>query len=205
MSGIEAKTFEDPDETVTFDHGHADVVTVGSLPIGREVLEPGWHWSTHVKPIAGTEWCEFHHVSFLFAGRIRIETRDGESRELAAGAVLDLAPGQDAWVVGDEPAISIDFQGIAGWAKVSEPGDRFLTTILFTDIVSSPAAAERLGDRASKRLLSTHCACSRASAVNASSTRRGTAPARPGARPVRSEHPASQTDGGTFACQRIAP
>jgi class 3 adenylate cyclase len=156
MSGIEAKTFQEPDETVTFDHGHVDIVNAGSLVIGRQVLEPGWRWSTHVKPIVGTDWCEFHHVSFLLAGRIRVETAEGESHEVVAGEVVEIAPGHDAWVLGDEAAISIDFQGVVGWAKAPEPGERILTTVLFTDIVDSTVVAERLGDRAWKRLLSTH-------------------------------------------------
>ena len=156
MSGIEAKDFAEPDETVTFDHGRADLVKIGSLAIGREVLEPGWRWSTHVKPIVGTEWCEFHHVTYLLSGRLHVVARDGESRELTGGEVMDLAPGHDAWVVGEEPVVTIDFQGIVGWAKAPEPGERVLTTILFTDIVASTAAAERLGDKAWERLLAAH-------------------------------------------------
>lgn len=96
------------------------------------------------------------HVSFMLAGRIHVETADGEGHDAGAGEVLDVAPGHDAWVVGDEAAVSIDFQGILGWGKAPEPGERILTTVLFTDIVDSTAAAERLGDRAWKRLLSTH-------------------------------------------------
>ena len=156
MSGIQAKSFDAPDETVTFEHGHVDLVNVGSLQVGREVLEPGWRWSTHVRPIAGTEWCEFHHVSFLISGRVRIVTRDGERRDLGPGEVYDVAPGHDAWVLGDEPAVSIDFQGVRGWAKAPEPGERVLATVLFTDIVGSTAAAERLGDRAWKQVLAAH-------------------------------------------------
>jgi class 3 adenylate cyclase len=156
MSGIEARTFDEPDETVSFDHGHVDLVKVGSLTIGREVLEPGWRWSTHVKPIVATEWCEFHHVSFMLSGRVRVVTRDGESRDVGPGQIYDVPPGHDAWVVGDEPAISVDFIGVVGWGTPPESGERTLTTILFTDIVGSTAAAERLGDAAWKRLLATH-------------------------------------------------
>ena len=156
MTGIDAKSFGEPDETIRFDHGHVDLVKVGSLTIGREVLDRGWRWSTHVKPIVGTEWCEFHHVTFMIAGRMRVVTRDGDDREVAAGEVYDLAPGHDAWVVGDEPVIAISFQGVVGWAKPPEGGDRILTTILLTDIVGSTAAAERLGDAGWRRLLAAH-------------------------------------------------
>lgn len=156
MSGIEIKSFLRPDELVAFEHGEASLVTVGSLTLGREVLEPGWRWSVHVRPIVGTERCEFHHISVLLSGRLGCESRDGELREIEPGEVYDVAPGHDAWVLGDEPAVSIDFQGIAGWAKPPEPGERVLTTMLFTDIVGSTALAERIGDRAWKQLLASH-------------------------------------------------
>ena len=156
MSGIEAKSFEDPDETVAFDHGHVNLVKLSSLAIGREVLEPGWRWSVHVKPIVGTERCEFHHVSFLLEGRMGVETRDGEVRESVAGEVVDIAPGHDAWVIGDQPAVTIDFQGVVGWAKAPESGERVLTTLLFTDIVGSTPMAEKLGDRSWKQVLARH-------------------------------------------------
>ena len=122
MAGIGAKSFEDPDETVALDRGRVNLVKVSSLAIGREVLEPGWRCSVHVKPIVGTERCEFHHVSFLLVGYIGVESRDGEVRELVAGDVSDIAPGHDAWVVGDQPAVQVDFQGVVGWAKAPEPG-----------------------------------------------------------------------------------
>jgi class 3 adenylate cyclase len=156
MSGIEVKSFQDPDEVVGFDHGQVNLVKVSSLVIGREVLAPGWRWSVHVKPIAGTERCEFHHVSLLLEGRVGVESRDGEVREIGAGEVSDIAPGHDAWVIGDQPAVQIDLQGIVGWAKAPEPGERVLTTLLFTDIVGSTGMAERLGDRSWKHVLASH-------------------------------------------------
>lgn len=153
---VEAKTFEQPDETVTFERGRVHIVTVGSMTIGHEVAEPGWRWSEHVKPIVGTEWCEFHHAMYVLSGRMRVAMRDGETRDIVAGEVVDVPPGHDAWVVGDEPVTSIDLQGVVGWARPPEAGERVLTTVLFTDIVGSTVAAERLGDAAWKRVLATH-------------------------------------------------
>ena len=121
---VEAKTFDAPDETVTYERGHVKIVTVGSITIGYEVAEPGWRWSEHVKPIVGTEWCEFHHAVFQISGHMRILTRDGETHDVFAGQVVDVGPGHDAWVVGDEPVTSIDLQGVVGWAKPPEPGER---------------------------------------------------------------------------------
>ena len=153
---VEAKRFEQPDETVTFERGRVHVVTVGSMTIGHEVAEPGWRWSDHVKPIVGTEWCEFHHAMYVLTGRMQVQMRSGEITEIAAGDVVDVPAGHDAWVVGDEAVTSIDLQGVVGWARAPEPGERVLTTVLFTDIVGSTVAAERLGDAAWKRVLATH-------------------------------------------------
>jgi class 3 adenylate cyclase len=156
VRGLDLKRFSEPDETVTFEFGHTDLVTIGPLTIGREVEEPGWRWSTHVRPIAGTERCEFHHVGLQVSGRLRVETREGEVGEIGPGDLYDTAPGHDSWVVGDEPSVRIVFQGIADWAKAPDPGERVLSTVLFTDIVGSTAATERHGDRAWKRLLEAH-------------------------------------------------
>jgi class 3 adenylate cyclase len=157
MSGVIVKSFEhDADERVTFELGHLDLVKISSLVLGWEVLEPGWRWSTHVKPIVGTEWCEFHHVSIMLEGRLGFETRDGDLAEAGPGQVLEISPGHDAWVVGDQPTVVIDVQGALGWAKAPEAGDRILTTLLFTDIVGSTKVAARLGDRGWKQLLANH-------------------------------------------------
>jgi class 3 adenylate cyclase len=156
MSGIVIRNFADAEERVAFDLGHVDLVTASSLALGREVLEPGWRWSVHVKPSVGTERCEFHHVSIILEGRLGYESRDGELAEAGPGDVADVAPGHDSWVIGDVSAVLIDVQGVLGWAKAPDPGDRFLTTLLFTDIVESTEMAERLGDRAWKQLLNGH-------------------------------------------------
>src|SRR6476659_3221716 len=117
MSGLVIRSFGDAEERVTFDHGYLDLVKASSLALGREVLEPGWRWSVHVKPIVGTERCEFHHVTIILEGRVGFESRDGELAEAGPGDVADSAPGHDSWVIGDGPAVVIDVQGVLGWAK----------------------------------------------------------------------------------------
>ena len=154
MPGLDLKRFDEPDERVTFELGHTDLVTIGPLTVGREVEEPGWRWSIHVRPIAGTERCEYHHIGLQVSGRLMVETRDGDIGVIGPGDLYDTAPGHDSWVIGDEPSVRIVFQGIADWAKA--PAERVLTTVLFTDIVGSTASAERHGDRAWKRLLEEH-------------------------------------------------
>jgi len=105
-----------------------------------------------VKPIAGTDLCEFHHVGLQISGRWICEDRDGNRIEVGPGDIFDTPPGHDAWVEGDEPCVALDFQGIADWALRSASA-RVLTTIVFTDIVGSTQLVERIGDAAWRRLL----------------------------------------------------
>lgn len=156
IPGVEIRNFSDPDKTTDFQLGYMQEVAIGQLPLGRTVVQPGWRWSTHVKPIVKTERCEFHHIGFMLSGQLAIETKDGAVQVIEPGDAFDIAPGHDAWVVGDELSVSIYFQGLTGYAAPPEAGERILTTILFTDIVESTAAAERIGDAAWKRLLAQH-------------------------------------------------
>jgi class 3 adenylate cyclase len=146
------RSFDEPDDTRDFERGVLDLIKVGPLTFGRETLEPGWRWSEHVKPLAGTELCEFHHVGYQVSGRWACEDRDGKLIEIGPGDIFDTPPGHDAWVIGDEPCVALDFQGIADWA-LRATSARVLTTVLFADIVGSTPLVERIGDRAWQRLL----------------------------------------------------
>ena len=117
MSAAERKTFEQPDETRTFEKGSLDLVDVAGAQIGRLVLEPGWRWSDHVKPLAGTEWCEAPHFQYHVTGTLRIQMADGTELDAVAGDVTALPSGHDAWVVGDEPAVVIDWWGATDYAR----------------------------------------------------------------------------------------
>jgi quercetin dioxygenase-like cupin family protein len=85
--------------------------------IGRLVLEPGWRWSTDVKPIAGTEWCEAPHFQYQVSGRIRVHMHDGRETELGPGSVSHLPAGHDAWVIGNDPVVLVDWYGASDYAK----------------------------------------------------------------------------------------
>jgi len=89
-----------------------DIVRTGEARVKRIVYQPGFRWSTHMKPITGTTHCMHAHVGFLAHGRIHIEYPDGCVREFAAPQAVAIEPGHDGWVVGDEPAvlIEIDFE-----------------------------------------------------------------------------------------------
>lgn len=155
MADMIVKPFDVPDERDEFALGHSDIITLGALTLGREVLEPGWKWSTHVKPLVGTELCEVRHVGIQLSGRWRCVARDGTQVEIGPGEAFDVDAGHDSWVVGDEPSLAINFMG-AEYATPSDRAEHVLATLLFTDIVGSTALVERLGDAAWKRVLRTH-------------------------------------------------
>ena len=125
--------------------------------VGRMTYEPGWRWSVDVKPIAGTQACQFHHVGVTMSGRLRVEMQDGIEMEIGPGEVFEIPPGHDAWVVGDEPWISVDFEAMRGYAATpTDSSRRTLSSILFTDIVDSTARAVAQGPARWRELVSRH-------------------------------------------------
>jgi quercetin dioxygenase-like cupin family protein len=117
MSKLEVKNTNTPDETRTFEKGKIDLVKVGGTTIGRAVFQPGWRWSTHVKPIAKTKSCEAPHLQYTVSGTLHVLMDDGTERDIKAGEVALIPPGHDGWVVGNEPVIMVDFQGMVDYAK----------------------------------------------------------------------------------------
>lgn len=113
----EQKTFDQPDERREFPNGFAEILDIGGAEVGRLVLRPGWRWSNDVKPIAGTESCQAPHFQYHVSGRIGIRMDDGTELEAGPGDVTRLDAGHDAWVVGDEPAVVIDWHGASTYAK----------------------------------------------------------------------------------------
>src|SRR6185503_17730049 len=110
MPGLEAKTFDTPEETRPFAaHGRMDIVHVGDMTVGRATFEPGWKWSQDVKPIANTPSCQARHLGYILAGRMGVRMDDGTEAEAGPGAVVTIEPGHDAWVVGDEACVFVDF------------------------------------------------------------------------------------------------
>lgn len=156
MGRIQARRLDNPDERITFPYGENQVVKLGDLVVGRGVHQPGWHWAEHVRPIVGTQWCEFPHRGIVTSGQMGVRMKDGEELVIGPDTVFDIPPGHDGWVVGDEPLITLDWVGVQGWASVPVEGERILTTVLFTDIVDSTARARELGDLAWKRTAGHH-------------------------------------------------
>jgi quercetin dioxygenase-like cupin family protein len=117
MSKLEVKNTNTPEETRTFEKGKIELVNVGGTTIGRAVFQPGWRWSTHVKPIVKTKSCEAPHFQYQISGTLHVRMDDGTERDIRAGEVALIPPGHDGWVVGNEPVIVVDFQGMAVYAK----------------------------------------------------------------------------------------
>jgi quercetin dioxygenase-like cupin family protein len=118
MIDVILRRFEEPDELREFEKGRLEIVRIGGMTIGRATYEPGWKWSEHVRPLAGTEFCEVEHVGMVLAGRATAAMRDGEVVELAAGTIFHVpAEPHDSWVIGDEPYVSLHFLGADHYAK----------------------------------------------------------------------------------------
>ena len=117
MQATEHRSFQTPDETRAFPNGRAEIVKVGEDEIGRLVFEPGWRWSNDVKPIAHTNSCEAPHFQYHVSGRLAIRMDDGTEFVAGLGDITSLPSGHDAWVVGDEPVITVDWFGAMNYAK----------------------------------------------------------------------------------------
>lgn len=106
---LQSRNIDQPDEQRSFEHGEVRLVKLPGAIIGRAEFQPGWRWSTDVKPHAGTESCQAHHISYVVSGRFHVRMDDGRELELGAGDAHVVGPGHDAWVIGEEPCVTIDF------------------------------------------------------------------------------------------------
>jgi hypothetical protein len=120
MDKAENKNFSAPDEVREFPKGRLELVRIGGATVGRAVLEPGWRWSTSVQPIAKTESCEAPHFQYHVSGVLKVLMDDGVELECRPGDVSLLPSGHDAWVVGEEPVVVVDFQGMVDYARAAK-------------------------------------------------------------------------------------
>jgi ethanolamine utilization protein EutQ (cupin superfamily) len=117
MSELQSKNFGAPDETRPFaGHGHVDLVNLDTGPVGLGTFEAGWRWSTDVKPLAGTDSCQVEHVGYVVSGRMKVVMDGGQTADVGPGDAIHIPPGHDAWTVGDEACVVIDFAGLKGYA-----------------------------------------------------------------------------------------
>ncbi|HYF45980.1 MAG TPA: cupin domain-containing protein [Acidimicrobiales bacterium] len=117
MAGIETNDFAAPDETRTPDKTTVELVKLAGGEIGRYTFEPGWRWSECIKPVVQTDTCQVEHIGYVVSGHLHVVHDDGTEADLTQGAVYRVAPGHDAWTVGDEAAVFVEFQGAANYAR----------------------------------------------------------------------------------------
>jgi len=117
MNKMQKKTLSQPDERRAFDKGQVDLVSLGGVTFGRATFQPGWKWSTCVKPLVKIQSCQAPHLQYQVSGRLRVVMDDGSEQEFGPGDVGLIPPGHDAWVVGNEPVVAIDISGMANYAK----------------------------------------------------------------------------------------
>ena len=110
MAGIHTLDFDSPDESRTPDKTRVDVLNLGNTSAARLTFEPGWKWSECVKPVAGTDNCQLRHVGVVGSGTLTVKHEDGTEMELSAGDAYVIEPGHDAWVIGDERFVALEFE-----------------------------------------------------------------------------------------------
>ncbi len=121
MAGVESKSFDAPDDVRPFTgNGQAQVVELAGNTVVKATFEPGWRWSENVRPIAGTDSCQSPHFFYVISGRLKVVMDDGAELEAAPNDVVRVEPGHDAWVVGDEPCVSVDFGASPAYARRSD-------------------------------------------------------------------------------------
>jgi class 3 adenylate cyclase len=142
VAKLQRRKFDESQDVRRPPKGEIKMVELGDRVIGLVTFQPGWRWSIDMAPGAGTTSCQAHHLAYSVSGRAHIETNDGISMEIGPDEVFEIPPGHDAWVVGDEPWVSVDFEAMRGFGKNGEvAARRTLATVLMTDIVDSTARA----------------------------------------------------------------
>ena len=157
MPRLRCKSFSDPDEVRRLSNARAEVIRLGETTVARSHWSPGWRWSVDLAPTMATESCQVHHLGHSISGVLHVLTDDGESLDIPPDSIFEIPPGHDAWVVGDEPWVTLEWTSahLVGMGPESA-GERVVVTVLFTDIVDSTAMVQRMGDSVWMDLLRRH-------------------------------------------------
>jgi len=117
MLDVILKRFETPDETRVFPRGRFALIRIGSMTIGHAAYEPGWCWSVDVGAALGQTSCQVEHTGLVLSGSCTAAMDTGVVHIMKAGDLFYIAPGHDSWVVGNEPYISLHFEGAEAYAQ----------------------------------------------------------------------------------------
>jgi quercetin dioxygenase-like cupin family protein len=117
VAGVESKSMDAPDEVRKPDKTTVEIVTVGGNEVGRFTFQPGWRWSECIKPVVGTDSCQLEHFGYGVSGRLVVSHEDGSEIEIGPGDAYLITPGHDAWVVGDDEFVGVEFKSAADYAK----------------------------------------------------------------------------------------
>jgi class 3 adenylate cyclase len=157
MAEPRSKNLGDPDETIDLPGVIQQQIDLGDLTVGRVTHEPGWRWSTHVRPQIGGDWCQARHVGIVLSGRLGALFEDGTTVELGPDDVYEIPPGHDGYVIGHEPCVVIEWSGLRAFVGFrGGVQGRALATLMLTEIADSAALANRLGDLAWREVLSAY-------------------------------------------------
>ena len=110
MAGITVGSFDAADEVRTPDKTKVEVVDLGGVKAARLTAQPGWKWSECIKPVAGTDSCQAHHVGVIISGTMHVVHEDGTEGDATAGQAYVIEPGHDAWVIGNETFVGDEFE-----------------------------------------------------------------------------------------------
>ena len=149
--------FTEPDDLIELETARSAMITRSGITVSLDIHDPRLRWSTHIRPLVKTDWCEVHHVGVVLRGRMNFLLSDGTEFDVGPMSLVNIPPGHDAWVVGDEPVEMIMWTGVKEWLHPLDTlAERVLATLLFTDLVDSTATAARLGRRAWGELIAKH-------------------------------------------------
>jgi class 3 adenylate cyclase len=157
MPHLQVKSFAAPDDVRDVPKARFEIVQLDETMIAHATFQPGWRWSVDLAPLLGSRSCPIHHLGFSVSGVCRVVMDDGQAVDIEPGGVYEIPPGHDAWVVGDEPWVTIESQsGRPMTSMLDASGERVVATILFSDIVDSTGTLGRIGDERWRDLLLAH-------------------------------------------------
>lgn len=114
---FKVKNFTNADEVTEIPNGRIEVIRLNDKYASKTTFKPGWKWSESVKPLAGTASCEFNHNLYIISGTMRVKMNDGSEFDCKAGDACFIPACHEAWVVGNENVVSIDFDDNMNYAR----------------------------------------------------------------------------------------